>query len=157
MKKTIRLLFFVIISNLIGFIGRGIGGGFDFDILILPPYFIDTNYIMVSWAAIYSIIGIAAFFANNSGHHAKQTAINIFYIQLLINALWPFLFFRLELYYIAFLWGLLLYLAVIFNSVVFFKVHKLAGCLFVPYIVWLTYLGYINYYISLHNISLLNM
>ena len=75
----------------------------------------------------------------------KKEAIIVYAIQLAFNVLWPFIFFNLQLYLAAFawlaiLWGLILYMILLFK-----KIRSLAAWLQIPYLLWVTFAGYLNF------------
>ncbi|MEK7585556.1 MAG: TspO/MBR family protein, partial [Patescibacteria group bacterium] len=72
-------------------------------------------------------------------------------IQMVLNALWSIIFFGLHslggaLVEIIFLW-----LAVLTTIIAFAKISKLAAWLLVPYILWVSFAGYLNYSIYVLN------
>ncbi len=74
----------------------------------------------------------------------RRRALTVFGVQLLLNLLWPLLFFRLGWYGFAFVWLLLLILAVLLCLLLFRYIVKRAGDLLVPYLLWLFFAAYLN-------------
>ena len=76
---------------------------------------------------------------------------NAFLIQLLYNAVWSWLFFALQMPFIALLniW-LLIYLNIKLNLKMFYQ-DRLSGFLFIPYVLWLFFASYLNLFIVLNN------
>ena len=78
--------------------------------------------------------------------------ISIFFIQLFFNIIWPYFFFTVKNYNIALidlglLWStLLLTMIHFYNNKNNFSVYLL-----VPYFIWVTFAGYLNYYIVINN------
>ncbi|MBR3844395.1 MAG: tryptophan-rich sensory protein, partial [Clostridia bacterium] len=76
----------------------------------------------------------------------------VFYgIQLLLYFLWPILFFNLQRFGLAFACLLLLWVFILATLIQFGKVSKLAAYLLIPYLVWVTFAGYLNLGIALLN------
>ena len=75
----------------------------------------------------------------------------VYFIQLLINACWTFIFFGLKMRLFAFIWILILLVIVGYMTYSFFKYNKVSGYLLIPYIVWLLIAGYLNFAIYLLN------
>jgi tryptophan-rich sensory protein len=74
-----------------------------------------------------------------------------FYLQLLFNALWSWLFFAFQLPLIALL---NIWLLIFLNIKLFldmFKVDKLSGFLYMPYVLWLLFASYLNLFIVINN------
>lgn len=86
-----------------------------------------------------------------TGDWQKQNVIAIFAVQLILNALWSYLFFGLHLPGLAFFEILALWFAIIYTIVNFYRISKLAAWLLVPYIVWVSFASYLNYSIWVLN------
>ena len=52
---------------------------------------------------------------------------------------------------LAFFELLMLWVAILYTIVNFYRVSKLAGCLLIPYILWVTFAGFLNYTIWMMN------
>ena len=65
-------------------------------------------------------------------------------MQLCLNLAWSFLFFGLQRIDLALLEIVILLIAIITNTIVFWRIERLAGLLFVPYAVWVTYATILN-------------
>ena len=73
--------------------------------------------------------------------------LNPFVIQLLLNLLWTTVFFKYKQLHLAFL----IICAILYFSyktyIKFLEINPLASYLLVPYIIWLCFAGYLNFYI----------
>ena len=98
----------------------------------------------IVWPILYLLMSISAFRTFNETK-------NLFFIQLLFNAIWSWLFFAFQMPFIALLniW-LLIYLNIKLNLKMFNQ-DKLSGLLFIPYILWLFFASYLNLFIVLNN------
>lgn len=98
----------------------------------------------IVWPILYLLMSISAF------RTFKETK-NLFLIQLFFNALWSWLFFALQMPFVALLniW-LLIYLNIRLNFKMFYK-DKLSGFIFIPYVLWLFFASYLNLFIVLNN------
>ena len=76
---------------------------------------------------------------------ASDGALLLFLLQLLFNALWSPLFFGLHLPGLAFVDMVLLWLALLATVVAFWKAHRLAGAMLLPYLAWVTFAGALNF------------
>ena len=72
-------------------------------------------------------------------------------IQLAVNFLWPVFFFNAGWYLFAFAWLLFLWYLVYLCTKTFSEISRTAGYLMIPYLVWLTFAGYLNFFIFLLN------
>ncbi len=89
-------------------------------------------------------MGISAYRVWVSSSPERKKALRAYGVQLLINAVWPVIFFRCEAYFAAFLWllGLLVAAAVMVRR--FARVGPLAARLQIPYLLWLLFAAYLN-------------
>lgn len=118
------------------------------------PFFAPPKEVFpIAWTIIYILIGLACYRVYILKYRGIDTSSAIFTyaIQLLLNFLWPFIFFGLRLYGIAFIQLIILLAFVILTFVKFYKKDKIAGFLFIPYIMWLIYAGVLNFYIWMLN------
>ena len=80
-----------------------------------------------------------------SKNKLKENARLIYFIQLVINALWTPIFFGLKEYFFAFLWILMLIVLVITMILTFYKISKKAAYIQIPYLLWLLFASYLNF------------
>ncbi len=87
----------------------------------------------------------------DSGSTKMPKALFIYALQLTMNFWWCVLFFGFRLYLFAFIWLVLLWLAVLVMIVLFYRIDKKAGLLQIFYLLWLTFAAYLNLSIYLLN------
>lgn len=114
--------------------------------VLMPPGWIFS----VVWTVLYILMGTASYFVLTSGK-SKNTALRVYGLQLAVNFFWSILFFNLQQYQLSFFWLLLLWLLVFITTILFYQLSKLAGYLMLPYLLWVTFAGYLNLSISLLN------
>ena len=98
----------------------------------------------IVWPILYILMAISAYIT-------YQKVYKVFYIQLLLNTVWSWIFFYFYLPLIALVD---IYVLIIINIYILFKMFKinnLAGYLYVPYILWLCFASYLNLFIVLFN------
>lgn len=102
---------------------------------IIPPWIFP-----IVWTILYILMGISSYLIY------KQIKIipKIYIIQLIINLLWSFIFFKFKLFILAFIWILFLILLVIIMIRDFLSINKLSGYLQIPYLIWLFIALYLN-------------
>ncbi|MBU0546923.1 tryptophan-rich sensory protein [Patescibacteria group bacterium] len=81
------------------------------------------------------------------GTWREENAILIFYIQLGLNILWSVIFFGLKSFDIAFIEILMLWFAILYTIVNFYRISKPAGYLLIPYILWVSFASVLNFFI----------
>ena len=90
------------------------------------------------WTTLYLFMGIAAWIvwrARGDIAHAAD-AFLLYGSQLLLNALWSWIFFRWHLGALALIEVCLLWLLVLATLVHFWRIRRSAGLLLLPYLLW---------------------
>ena len=100
----------------------------------------------IVWTVLYVLMGIACYLLlqSEAARERKARALKLYGLQLVINFLWPIIFFNWEMYWLAFLWAGLLLGAVLICWLLFAHIDKWAGRLFVPYLLWCLFALYLN-------------
>ena len=80
-----------------------------------------------------------------NGDLQKQNIIAIFAVQLVLNVLWSFIFFGLHQPGLAFFELIALWFSILYLIINFYRVSKAAAWLLVPYILWVTFAGYLDW------------
>jgi benzodiazapine receptor len=118
------------------------------------PAFNPPNWLFAPvWTILYIMMGVAAFLVWRKGLENRQVriALIVFLVQLVLNALWSVVFFGLEspLYgvvVIAVLW-----VAILFTVLKFYRISLAASVLMWPYLLWVTFAAVLNVSIWLLN------
>lgn len=97
------------------------------------------------WSALYTMMGIAAWLVWRQGGWARQRlALGVFLVQLVLNAIWTPLFFGMHRLDWAFYEIVLLWACLMLTIALFFRVHRAAGALLVPYGLWVSFAAWLN-------------
>lgn len=151
-----KLIIAVVVSELVGIIGSvfttpSIAGWYAGIVkpATNPPAWVFGPV----WTTLFALMGIAAFLVWKKGLNRKDVkiALGIFFGQLVLNALWSIIFFGLyspggALVEIVFLW-----LAILATIIAFARISRSAAWLLLPYILWVSFAGYLNYSIWVLN------
>lgn len=98
------------------------------------------------WTALYTMMAVAAWLVwRRGGWTGQRRALACFLVQLALNALWSPLFFGLKNPGLAFAEIVLLWLAILATVLAFWKAHRVASGLLVPYLAWVTFAAGLNY------------
>jgi translocator protein len=98
------------------------------------------------WSVLYTLMGIAAWWAwRAEGFAAAHIALGLYLAQLLLNALWSWVFFASQLGALAFLNILVLWVLIIATLVAFWRIRPLAGVLLIPYLLWVSFAAALNF------------
>ncbi len=112
------------------------------------PVFNPPSYLfMPVWTMLYIFMGVAAGLVWDRfriDEKSVKTALIYFGIQLLLNALWSILFFGLKNPFLAFIEIILLLLMIYETYFKFKKIDKIAGYLFIPYLLWVSFAMVLN-------------
>lgn len=79
------------------------------------------------------------------GDLQKENIIAVFTVQLLLNAIWSPVFFGAQRPDLAFFILMALWCAIIYTIVNFYRVSRTAAWLLLPYVLWVSFAGYLNY------------
>ena len=105
----------------------------------------------IVWFILYTLMGISSYIIYESDSPYRKSALTVYAIQLVVNFIWPLLFFNLQAYLFSFIWILLLWILIIGMIVQFYKVSKPAALLQIPYLLWVTFAAYLNLGVYLLN------
>ncbi len=123
-----------------------------FGALEQPPLSPPAWLFPVVWSVLYILMGVSSYLVTVSGKPARaKTALTVYGVHLFFNFMWSVIFFNLESYLFAFIWLIALLVLIIVTAVLFYGIDKRAGSLFIPYILWVTFAGYLNFAIFLLN------
>ena len=147
MKKGL-LLKCIAVPLLVGVVSAFLtrGGMEMFETIVKPPLSPPNWLFPVVWTILYILMGISSYLILTSGAEQEkiEKAISIYGYQLVVNFLWTTFFFNLQWYLFSFFWLLLLWLLVFQMIRKFSEIDKRAALLNLPYLIWLTFAGYLN-------------
>ena len=153
-NKELLIICLVIPLALGGIAALLTGGGMaTFETLNQPPLSPPGWLFPVVWTILYILMGIASYLVLTSGKSQEsiRRTLVMYGIQLAFNFLWPILFFSLSAYLFAFIWLVALWLLILATTVSFYRISDIAGYLMIPYLIWVTFAGYLNLGIYLMN------
>ena len=117
-----------------------------------PPLSPSGWLFPVVWTILYASMGVALYLVVMAkGAKSNLPAYISFGVQLFFNFFWSIIFFNTRALLFAYIWLVLLWVAIIVNIFFFYKVNKTAGKLLIPYLIWVTFAGYLNFGIYLLN------
>lgn len=100
----------------------------------------------VVWSILYLLMGYASYrvAVSEAPKEEKREALILYGAQLLLNFLWPVVFFGLEWRLTAFFILVALWVLIYLTMRKFSRIDERAGDLLLPYILWVTFAGYLN-------------
>ena len=124
----------------------------QFSMLRKPPLAPPGWLFPVVWTILYILMGISSYLIKNAESNInKKRALTLYALQLGANFLWSIFFFDMGWYFFAFLWLCLLWGLILATIFSFQKISPKAAWLLVPYLLWVTFAGYLNLGIALLN------
>lgn len=118
-----------------------------------PPLSPPAILFPIVWTILYILMGIASYLILTFGQEKNiiKNALTVYSLQLICNFFWSIWFFNFGWYLFAFAWLIILWI-LIFNTIVsFYAISKPAAYLLLPYLLWVTFAGYLNFAIYLLN------
>ena len=124
-----------------------------YDATVNQPPFVPPMWVFpVVWSILFVLMGIGAAMVWLAPESAlRRRGLNLFVAQLIVNFFWSLIYFNLQAFGFAFVWLVLLWLLVAWMSWTFYQVEPLAGLLQIPYLLWLTFAGYLSFSVWMLN------
>lgn len=122
-----------------------------FDGINKPSFTPPAIVFPIVWTVLYVLMGISSYLIYESDSNEKYLALVIYGIQLIINSLWTFFFFKLKWFLFSFILVLIILLLVIVMIIKFYKINKIAAYLQIPYVIWLIFAAVLSYSVFLLN------
>ena len=98
------------------------------------------------WSVLYLLMAISVWLVwRKEGISGAFLPLGIFLLQLVLNAAWSWLFFGLHEPSWAFIEILGLWLAILANIILFWRISTTSGILLLPYLAWVTFAAFLNY------------
>ncbi|EKE15672.1 MAG: hypothetical protein ACD_11C00115G0012 [uncultured bacterium] len=148
-NNTFKLIISLIIPQLAGGLGSffTIGSVKDWYPVLVKPALNPPSWVFGPvWTTLFLLMGYALYlvWTDESGK-SKRLAYWAFGIQLVLNTLWSVIFFGLHSPGGAFVEIIFLWLAIVATIITFAKISKPAAWLLAPYILWVSFAGYLNW------------
>lgn len=118
----------------------------DWYVALNKPSFNPPNFVFAPvWTALYTLMGISLFLIwQSSRSGARIHALIIFSIQLFLNFAWSFLFFYFQKPALAFIEIVMIWFAILFMIILFYRVNKWAAFIQIPYLLWVSFASVLN-------------
>ncbi len=148
MNKLLKLFLCILIPLAIGAIsGIATSSGLnDWYMTLNKPVFNPPGYIFGPvWTVLYILMGVSLYLIWQSPVSEQRTrAIALFAIQLFLNFWWSFFFFKFQLLGVAFLEIILIWMSIVAMIYAFYRIHKPAAYLQIPYLLWVSFASVLN-------------
>ena len=117
-----------------------------------PPLAPPMWLFPVVWTVLYALMGVSA--ARVSVRPQSSITVcgqKLFFTQLIFNFFWSIIYFNLQAYWAAFWWLLILWCLVLTMIFCYSEEDRTAAWLQLPYLGWLTFAGYLNFWVARNN------
>lgn len=148
MKRFFRLLACILLTMSIGGLSGyatldGVTGWYT---TLHKPAFNPPNYLFGPvWSLLYLLMGVSLFLILKAEKSpALSKAIAAFTIQLVLNFFWSIIFFRFHAVGMALAEIVLMWIAILWMIVAFYRVNKPASLIQIPYIAWVSFASILN-------------
>ena len=118
----------------------------DWYTTLQKPFFNPPNWLFGPvWTVIYFLIAFSGWRVwLTNGFAQTKMAFGIYGAQLLLNLAWSFLFFGAESPLLGLIDIIPLFALIVINTIVFFRLDRLAGFLLLPYVAWVGFATLLN-------------
>lgn len=154
-KDWIALFLCLLLPNLVGISAAFLtaSGVTDWYPGLLKPLWTPPAWVFGPvWSTLYMMMGFGFYLVLRRGlSQYRRGAASLFALQLVFNFAWSLCFFGFKNPALAMADMVLLWLSIAATTWWFYKARPLAGVLLVPYLVWVTFAGCLNYFIWVLN------
>jgi steroid 5-alpha reductase family enzyme len=148
-KSTVDLVLAILIAQLAGVIGGffTLSSVNSWYTLIEKPVWNPPNWIFGPvWTTLYLFMGIASFLIWTKRKSIKiDNSLLLYGVHLMVNVLWSFVFFYLHEIKLALVVLVILWILIAVLIVQFYRIYKSTIWLMLPYLLWVTFAGFLNY------------
>ncbi len=144
--KTLILSF--VIVYLVAFIGSLFTrGNIDTEwYQSIRPSITPPNWIFpVVWNILFFLIALSLYFVGVNSEGARKKIALVFGINFILNILWSVFYFSMQKPLYAFFDLILLWISIFYLIIFCWKIDKKAGYLLIPYLLWVSFAGVLNW------------
>lgn len=141
----VAVLLFEILGWASGYVSNSGYGNDWFDSLAKPSFMPPGWAFGVVWPILYAMLGISvAMIVALPGSRERMTALTLFWVQMALNFAWSPIFFGARDLTLA---NYVIVIMAVIAAVAagkFYRLHRVAGLLMVPYLLWLVFAATLN-------------
>lgn len=122
--------------------------------IVQPPLAPPGFLFPIVWTILYILMGISAAMIwqeRGTNRQKVDTALSVYALNLFLNFFWSIIFFNMRAFLFAFIWLIALWAVILTMIIKFTKIKPVAGYLQIPYLLWVTFAGYLNLAIYILN------
>lgn len=153
-EKPFRKSWYALVLILIVTLGGGLAAGLMtrssmsvYDEIVKPAFAPPSWLFPAAWSLLYIAMSLSLWFSSRQDVPSRGTMV-LYALQLLVNLAWPFIFFTLRAFGLAFWWLVLLLILVLWLLLRSFRTAPLAGWLLVPYAGWTAFAAVLSFAVA---------
>ena len=155
-KEILRLIVSIVIVFLAGAVGTvyTLKEITTWYVTLAKPSWTPPNWAFGPiWTALYILIGISLYLVWREGLDRRDVriALLVFATQLILNVVWSLIFFGTHNIFGGLVLVILLWISILANIIVFYRISQPAGLILIPYLIWVSIASYLNYSVFLLN------
>ena len=113
---------------------------------IQKPSWNPPNWVFAPvWTLLYALMGISLALIWHNRHVLKNAALAFFVVQFVLNLLWSYIFFGRQNMQLALMEIILMWIMIFLTIFYFYRIHKIAAWLMIPYLLWVSFATFLNY------------
>lgn len=146
-KDYLSLVFFFLMIGITAFLAGkfttvGLGAWYE---SLNQPFFQPPSYLFGPvWTFLYILIALSGWIAYRRLRDLEHQVMNIFFLQLVLNAGWSAFFFTLQMPFLALIEIIILLWSITAYIYYTWRHSRTAAALFVPYWLWVLYATLLN-------------
>jgi benzodiazapine receptor len=146
MKNSLGLVGWLVTSFAAAVIGSRFMPGEWYAALAKPSWNPPNAIFGPVWTVLYVLMGVAAWLVwRRAGFGGAGAALGLFIVQLVLNALWSYLFFGQHRLDLALGDIMALWVTILAVTVLFWRIDRVAGALLLPYLAWVGFASVLNF------------
>ena len=113
-----------------------------------PPLSPPSILFPIVWTVLYILMGISAAIIYNTKAarpDEKARSLFVYAVSLFVNFCWSIFFFNMRMFLFSFIWLIILWVLILKTILGYSKINRVAAYLQIPYLVWVTFAGYLNF------------
>ncbi len=154
-KKIITFIICVAIPLAVGWLSTLVTGDIEgvYTSMQQPSFAPPAIVFPIVWSILYTLMGISLYLVVKDGLDKPGVRDAIFYfaVSLVLNFFWTPIFFKWGLILFGLVWLVAMIFFAIITAYKFYNINKLAGIMWIPYILWLLFALVLN--IAYYNLN----
>lgn len=152
--KKLAFLLFPLLALTVGSLSASLSrAGLEgmYPLLIKSPLTPPDAFFPIVWTVLYVLMGLGLAQVVRKGGPGTSRAVIAWSLQLALNFCWSLLFFGAGQFLAALLCLALMWFLIVVMMLAFHSVSRAAAWMQMPYLLWVSFAGYLNYMVWVMN------